>query len=595
MEARQIFERLNGILFNSNDKNNPHTLAENKQIDEFVNQAITEKKQKIAYYIGPTIFSFNSNISIQDIAKHICKRNNPVSKPLNDFYSEKELDKPFIVIANTDTVLAKRSTDVNVTGGVHWIGWVLLPKKYQTLQGKIKETDKYQLFFFDSLGERLFPEKLKDLLLNGGEVKEDKNTIKLFPFCKKNEIEFIDCNPLAGQQKNMNASDCGWWSVYYVLMTVYTGDVIFLGKWKNQSLSAIPLRKIMNLTAQARCLQLNEIRKNPPTITKFSIGALSAAEILFLRSNNTLFNSDGFKLLKQVYETHKKDDNFTALFLQMLDESAAKLSKQFLIQKKEWILLVKLFNKFPQLKLTSQDIEDIYLNENIYWLERSGTYICYGLRTLNTKLEEIFQAVLNEDSIDGRHTVYACNIFNKLILPFLDLIHRKEATSAIDRMTFVRMITFFLNFATKQGVFYQINNIQLETLLKLIEKLLNQSKTSQRLLSVSVSCLVKILIAAELKIINLGKTLLVLNSVNEFECELKLNYKEPILELLKCKLTKSEGEFEASCKKIFSQLTLRAEGVIRYSILSVSNGTKEYQKQDNDSQPAVIRSFEAPF
>lgn len=238
-----IYNKLKQVEFNEDDSGNPHTWAVVSQINSYVNQAING--DKLAYYIAPHNFSFDNEESMKMIAQHISRR---ISKD-NDIVTDYKSDKPVIVISNTATVLAKDPTGVDTQGGSHWVGWVLLPKKYNSLSGKEINNDKYQVLFFDSLGHKSFPEGLKKFLTEDVEITEEteegKRQIKLVPFCRKEEIDFRDLNDLTGQQ--MNGSDCGWWVVYYVLMTVYTGKVEFLEPLKGKKLSAKPLRSTMDL------------------------------------------------------------------------------------------------------------------------------------------------------------------------------------------------------------------------------------------------------------------------------------------------------------------------------------------------------------
>lgn len=224
--AADIYDKLKQVEFNNNDSGNPHTWVDNDHMGPFMNSAIMDNGNSLAYYIDPISSGFDTEDAILDALKHICKRraeNDHISGH-NDHYKG-ELDKPFIFIANTETVLDPARIGKK-EGGSHWISWVLLPKEYNSLSGKKINNDKYQVLFFDSLGHRLFPEGLKKLLTEGKEYIEDKTPITFLPFCKKEEIDFVDLNDSTGQQ--MNGSDCGWWAVYYVLMTLYTGGVGFL-------------------------------------------------------------------------------------------------------------------------------------------------------------------------------------------------------------------------------------------------------------------------------------------------------------------------------------------------------------------------------
>ncbi len=244
LTAIDIYHRLNQVTFGSDDSGNSGKWSDIDHINNFMNKAIANNDNQLAYYIGPINFGFNKEEAVRDSLKHICQRVGDGSA-INDHYGT-ELDKPFIFIANTETVLTNDSTGIDKKeGGSHWISWVLLPKKYRNLLGEEINNDQYQLFFFDSLAEKKVPERLKEGLTKGTTFVEDQTTLALLPFCKENEIVFNDNNQLTGQQ--MNGSDCGWWAVYYALMTVYTGGVEFLNTWQGKKLSAVPLRNIMNL------------------------------------------------------------------------------------------------------------------------------------------------------------------------------------------------------------------------------------------------------------------------------------------------------------------------------------------------------------
>lgn len=119
--ATDVYSRLKEVKFDSDDSDNPGVWAGMDQINSYINnQAIKTSANggELAYYIGPNNFGFNSKEGIEDIAKHICRKED-IS---NSFYDDKKsLDKPFIVISNTVTVLAQSSTNVNQQGGAHWI------------------------------------------------------------------------------------------------------------------------------------------------------------------------------------------------------------------------------------------------------------------------------------------------------------------------------------------------------------------------------------------------------------------------------------------------------------------------------------------
>ncbi|WP_341818977.1 ankyrin repeat domain-containing protein [Wolbachia endosymbiont (group B) of Phasia obesa] len=246
--ANDVYNKLKQVELSDDDAGNPHTWADMDQINSYINQAIktSANGDELAYYIGPNNFGFDSIEGIKDAAKHICRRDG-IS---NSFYgAKKSLDKPFIVISNTATVLAQSSTDVNQQGGTHWISWVLLPKEYVNLLDEKINNKKYQVLFFDSLSQKSFPEKLREFLTKGGEIiektDEGETQIRLMPFCEDREISFKSLEDFTGQQ--INGSDCGWWAIYYALMSVYTGGVKFLSALKGRKISANPLRIVMSL------------------------------------------------------------------------------------------------------------------------------------------------------------------------------------------------------------------------------------------------------------------------------------------------------------------------------------------------------------
>ncbi|ONI58207.1 ankyrin repeat domain-containing protein [Wolbachia pipientis] len=232
-----------------------------------MNQALGE--DELAYYIAPIGFGFYKKEYIMDSLKHICKRRTKDGSIINDHYGT-ELDKPFVFIANTTTVLADESNDVDKVGGAHWISWVLLPKKYKNVAGKVIENDKYRVYLFDSSAQANIPAELK----NG--LTSKTMTDNLFPLCEKNEVDFFDTRKLTGQQ--MNGSDCGWWACYYALMTVYAGDVEFLKKLQGRKLSAKPLRSIMDL--QESIQNEGKRREKVPKEKVYGFGDRSSSSLL---------------------------------------------------------------------------------------------------------------------------------------------------------------------------------------------------------------------------------------------------------------------------------------------------------------------------
>lgn len=246
-KAREWFDVLSTLVFNEEDVERAQSWAGVDEINALMRQALETPDGELATYIAPINFAYNSEEGMKDIAKHLCKRENLEGERLNDHYKG-TLNKPFVVIANTHTVLAKASNASNTSGGAHWISWVLLPKGYRNLQGE-EGPNHYRVLFFDSLGRHVFPEELKQTLLQGMSWTEltdtGEKTMKLLPFCNEDEIEFVDCTPFTGQQ--IGGSDCGWWATYYALLAAFTGDKDFLLPLQNRKIPATPLRHLMAL------------------------------------------------------------------------------------------------------------------------------------------------------------------------------------------------------------------------------------------------------------------------------------------------------------------------------------------------------------
>ncbi|WP_338482315.1 ankyrin repeat domain-containing protein [Wolbachia endosymbiont (group A) of Ophion costatus] len=241
--ASDIYHRLNQVIFDSDDSGNSCVWSDIDNINRFMNQAVNDNQ--LAYYISPINFGYDTEEATRDLLKHVCKRQTRDGSILNSHYST-ELDKPFIFVANTKSVFAKDSKGSDKeSGGLHWVSCVLLPKKYTSVTGKEISSDKNRFFFFDSFAQKGIPKTIKEGLINGIEFMEVDIPLKLLPFCTGDEIAFNYTNHLTGQQ--INGNDCGWWAVYYALMTVYTGGIEFLEPLKGRKLSAKPLRSIMNL------------------------------------------------------------------------------------------------------------------------------------------------------------------------------------------------------------------------------------------------------------------------------------------------------------------------------------------------------------
>ena len=152
-----------------------------------------------------------------------------------------ELDKPVVMIWNTETVLAEQSSQINKSGGSHWQTCVILPKNYRPYYGEPLENDTELVYFVDSkYAERTMPNSLKQMLTSDDESGEGrayefsvdgkKYSHRIAkPFCIQEE-HFTTCR--ANQQRDDN--DCGYWAVYNAIMLVCTGRDDYLKQFSER-------------------------------------------------------------------------------------------------------------------------------------------------------------------------------------------------------------------------------------------------------------------------------------------------------------------------------------------------------------------------
>ena len=300
--------------------------------------------------------------------------------------------------------------------------------------------------------------------------------------------------------------------------------------------------------------QLEQLVKNPPQITERFLGALTEVKILFLRIvYNITFNSNQVEYLKKSYDSWHANDNFKELFLKV-DETEQQNIKNFLIEKKEYELILKLFDKFRLLKLTESDISNIYNNKDLFWLERTGIKVCFSLKTLTSQMTRAFILPLKADKVNGYHTGYAYNVLNGLLFPLLELEREWQNNMPyINRIYFFKLLACFIEFSLKYEVNISLSFKQLEIVLKLIQTVLNKSVLSNRALSLSVKSVITILKAVDFRLIDIGSELLVLDPISEFQFKLSLNHKSIIMKLIIYQ-QKPEEDFEEMCSKAAAEL-----------------------------------------
>lgn len=122
----------------------------------------------------------------------------------------------------------------------------------------------------------------------------------------------------------MNGSDCGWWAVYYALMTIYTGGVEFLNTLKGRKLSAEPLRNIMNLqeAIEQESLQNKENHSPNPingghrsgSINEIQRKSSRLEERTSTKSQNKRSSASGVRLLSEDFERHLTGNHYQLWF-----------------------------------------------------------------------------------------------------------------------------------------------------------------------------------------------------------------------------------------------------------------------------------------
>ena len=223
---------------------------------------------------------------------------------------------------------------------------------------------------------------------------------------------------------------------------------------------------------------------------------------------NKVFNNEAIQELKQCYEKLKILGGLN-LFLKINGKDLINEVKRFLIDKKEYKVLVSLLKKFPlEVTLTDIDIEKIYGDKKLDWLQTEGIMISREL-DLNSNIIKYFTKILDEDrKINGVITYYAIYIYENLILELLN----KGNDSFFLFKLFIRFTRFYI----ENGMTGSINKKQLETLLDIIRVKIdnNNEEIHDNLCNFLEFC--KIL---KLKVIELNKSenILILQPEYEFE------------------------------------------------------------------------------
>lgn len=142
-----------------------------------------------------------------------------------------DLEKPLVLILNTQTFTPSDTTNATQVGGSHWVSLVILPKNYQTMQGKKLNNEKYSIFYFNSINlEAAPPKSLIDIIQLGGVHATPEGVTYSFEGLGVDAIELVSTGLKADNTQQVDVWSCGWWAIYNTLMVLQTGSNEFLQK-----------------------------------------------------------------------------------------------------------------------------------------------------------------------------------------------------------------------------------------------------------------------------------------------------------------------------------------------------------------------------
>ena len=310
---------------------------------------------------------------------------------------------------------------------------------------------------------------------------------------------------------------------------------------------------------------------------------ISNAKILFLRFKEIKLNENGINCLKEIYARPEHNFNFydfMRLFLYIRPEQINQV-KSFLIEKQEFSLLLDLAHKFPEtnlsemeakgivkallpeydvslllrlhdrfnnVRLSENDLIEMYKNKDLLWLERGGIKIVKHLKILNPMMVNAFNAVLDEYKINGYHTGFSGNIREHLIFPLLKLMEKsKKHYPEINHYEFIKMVLKFVKFSMTYNIAFAFTSRQFNRLMIMLETQANHKILSQEMLALTVESLVTLAKVTGCKLIHTSTSLTILDPINEFEYTFALTYRTIITKLVSIKI-KDEKRFNAACK-----------------------------------------------
>lgn len=166
---------------------------------------------------------------------------------------------------------------------------------------------------------------------------------------------------------------------------------------------------------------------------------------------------------------------------------------------------------------------------------------------------EFFVAILHRNILNGNHTGYARNIFDRLILPLVDM-QRLDPLIQVNKLAFIQMISSFMKFSSDHGAQISLNAHQLGAVFGLIEGIFNHPMLSSDMLLINTQSLLFISEALRLKLINTNRKLLVLEPITDFSYELALQHKSHIASLLVCKIKKPSKDLSQKCNEAIEKM-----------------------------------------
>ena len=309
--------------------------------------------------------------------------------------------------------------------------------------------------------------------------------------------------------------------------------------------------------------KLQDLLEQEQENTVRQIEPLTAEKILFFKVEGKEFTLAGIKKIITLYPKWKQDKDFGELFKELflqVGEEDANFVKDFLIKNQEYELLIRLFEQFPKLRLTKENIQAIYEGKNLFWLERMGINIVTRLRMFTGAMFSYFTSILSVDAINGYHTGYARNIFNGLILPVIDMFG-SSANVQVHKLPFLQLISKFLQFSVEHALGLILNSRQLEMIFRLCENVLNDPMLSSEMLDKSLDYIIHIARSLKLNLINMESKLLILEPKSDVSIELAVPHQATVISLLVQKIANPDVDMSFECNQViailFSELALQ--------------------------------------